>query len=1041
MYNKRDWENPYVTQINRHPAHTLFGAYESVEQALTGDRNVSKYVSSLNGQWKFRLYPSPECVEAFYEEDFDVSGWDEIPVPSNWELQGYDKPVYTNVIYPFKRIGKGSNYEIEAAEGVYELNPPYVPAENLTGCYRRRFEVPESYEGKAVFLDFGGVESCCYVWINGQKVGYSQDSKLNAEFDITPYVHTGINMIAVQVMRYCDGSYLEDQDYWHLSGICRNVRIYAKSRQRIADYKIETLFEEPFFDRATLAVRIWPNDREPLFAEHYVTMSLYDADGEKVTEFETFPFNHYRDYLRQRFMAHTSVMVSNPKLWTAETPYLYTFVLEMKDKEGNTVDIESCKIGFRQVKINDRGVLTLNGRRLVIRGVDRHDFCPQSGRYIPVERMREEILLMKRLNFNAVRTSHYPDNTDWYDLCDELGMYLLDETNVETHGYESGLSASMDWAGAYLERAMRMVLRDKNHPSVLLWSLGSEAGAEANHAAMYGWIKEYDKTRYVAYESKNPGGNISDIVFPMYPEMDWMQDMMADESDLRPFIMCEYAYSKSNSNGNLKEFWDFINKFPRFQGGFLWDFADKALIQKDENGQDRFVYAGAFGEEIKDHVQDMCLNGIVFADLLPKPAAYELKNVQAPITVKARRNPRACTESWILTNRYHTLDLSHCRMDWELQCNGKIVEQGTLPSTSLAPGESSTLQFPYSAEKVSGECYINFYVRYREETYFAAAGEEIFHCQIPVGNQVFKPEAARTADYIAAGHITLCEETQQTITVQTEDLTFVYDKEAGRFADVKKAGETIWVDEGEQFFRAPTGIDEGQHENNNMLNYEAQWRNAGLDRLQKEIRKVTVSHAEERIQIFETADMCADGKVVIGLETTYTIYKGKMEIAQSLCNESSADTLARIGRCIRLPKTFDQVEWYGRGPWENYPDRKSSAMIGMYTSTTQEMNTPYVKPCECGGRCDVRYVSVSDGEQKFTVTSGADFQFSALPYSLKQYEMADYAADLGESSGTYLMLDAWHTGLGGDTGWICSIHPEYWIGKGTYYSRFVLELN
>lgn len=1065
MYNRnRDWENPHITQKNRYPSHTPYGAYETVEQALTGDRNVSGFVKSLNGNWKFKLYPAPEYVEAFFEETFDVSGWDEIPVPSNWELQGYDKPVYTNIIYPFKRIGEGSHFELEVSEGVYELRAPYVPEENLTGCYRREFEVPEHFAGRDIFVDFGGVESCCYLWINGELAGYSQDSKLNAEFDITPYVRTGKNTIAVQVMRFCDGTYLEDQDYWHLSGICRDVRMYARSRQRIVDYKVETLFQEPDFGTAELSVSIWPNDQVPLFGEYHAAMTLYNREKEKVAEFEALPFHTFREYLGPRFVAHASTIIRNPHLWTAETPYLYTLVLEMKDKNGVTVDIESCRIGFRQLKINERGVLTLNGKRLVIRGTDRHDFCPKSGRYVPVERMREEILLMKRLNFNAVRTSHYPDNVNWYDLCDELGMYLVDETNVETHGYEAGLSGSMDWAPAFLERAMRMVLRDKNHPSVILWSLGSESGADANQAAMYGWMKEYDKTRYVAYESKNPAGNISDIIFPMYPGMDWMQDMMADERDLRPFIMCEYAYSKSNSNGNLKEFWDNINKYPRFQGGFIWDFSDKALIKRDEQGNGQFVYAGAFGEEVTDHVKDMCLNGIVFADLTPKPAAYELKNVQAPVTVEYRRNPRAEKEYWILTNRYHTLSLSHCSLEWELLCDGVTVEQGRLPETALLPGESCELAIPYSAERICGESYINFYVRYKENTVFTKAGEEIYHCQIPIGSGVFRKNTRSASDReIIVGQkeqekyrqeesavicveterqkkVCMCEETEEKLQMRLGDFAAVYDKKAGVFTEVCKNDEVIWQDEGEQFFRAPTGIDEGQHEDNVLLNYVAQWRRAGFDRLEKEVKAVKISRTEDTILIAETAEMCSDGKRVIGLDTTYTVSGSRIEINQIICNESNADTLPRIGRCIKLPKEFEQVEWYGRGPWENYPDRKTAAMIGKYESTPEKMNTPYVKPCECGLRCDVRYVSVSDGSSTLTVTSGTDFQFSALPYSVKQYETAAYRSELGESCGTYLMLDAYHTGLGGDTGWICNIHPEYWIRRGMYSSRFVIEI-
>ena len=435
MRQTRDWENQYITQKNRYPMHTPYGAYETVEQALAGNRNASRFVMDLNGDWKFKMYPSPEAVEAFYEENFDHAAWDTIPVPSNWELQGYGKPVYTNMLYPFKREANGEAFEIEIIEGTYELNAPYVPEKNLTGCYFRTFEVPTDYIGRQLLIDFGGVESCFYLWVNGKQVGYSQDSKVNAEFDITEYVQEGTNTLAVQVMRYCDGTYLEDQDYWHLSGIYRDVRLVSKPVQHILDYKAETLFTHPDYTKATLSVTIWPDNSKPLYGEYHAKVTLYDEEQNKVTEMASRTFAECGFYLMPKFIATVTAPVENPALWTAETPTLYTLVVELQNKENETVDIESCKVGFRQVEINSRGVLTLNGKRLVIRGVDRHDFCAETGRTVSEEQMRKEIAVMKRLNFNAVRTSHYPNSVKWYDLCDELGIYLVDETNLETHGY------------------------------------------------------------------------------------------------------------------------------------------------------------------------------------------------------------------------------------------------------------------------------------------------------------------------------------------------------------------------------------------------------------------------------------------------------------------------------------------------------------------------------------------------------------------------------------------------------------------------------
>ena len=1067
----RDWENPHVTQKNRYPMHSPYGAYETVEQALTCDRSISKYVQSLNGMWKFHMYDRPEQVEeGFPQQAFDVSGWEEIPVPSNWELLGYGKPVYTNIVYPFETKGAGSEFEVEIAKDEYVLNAPFVPKENLTGCYRREFEVPEYFAGRDIFIDFGGVESCFYLWINGEMVGYSQDSKVNAEFDITDYVKPGRNLLAVQVMRVCDGTYLEDQDYWHLSGIYRDVRIYAKAKQRILDYKVETLFEKDDFSKATLAVMVHPNNQVPLYGEHHVEMTLYDAEGNKAAEMSTIPFVDCTAYLDPRYMAKPSVEVLKPHLWSSEDPYLYTLVLEMKDSQGNTTDIESCRVGFRQVKINERGVLLLNGRRLVIRGVDRHEFCPEGGRHVTKEYMRKEIACMKQLNFNAVRTSHYPDSVDWYDLCDELGIYLVDETNLETHGYGGQLSSDPEWTHAYVERASRMVLRDKNHPSVVLWSLGNESGAGMNHAAMYGWIKEYDKTRYVQYESNNPGKNITDIITPMYPQRAWVEEVMADDSDLRPFIMCEYAYAKSNSNGNFGDFWDLVKKYPRCQGGFIWDFADKALVQKTADGEKKYVYGGAFGEPILDRVPDMCLNGVVFADLTWKPGAYEIKNVQAPVEITAVPGALFEEETLSIQNLYHTLDLSHLQLVWELICNGESVQKGIIEELEAQPGESFVLPVPYDRAKVSGECYLNLYVQLKKDTFYAEAGYEIYRRQIKLSRELYRLAVCEAAEK----QIT-CEEMAEQITqsskgeetagsrtalagcyvITGEGMEVVYDKAAGEFTKVCYQDAVFFAGGGEEFYRAPTGIDEGQHEPDDTAHYVAHWQKAGLDRLQKKVTAVSCFQAEQMVIIKEKAVFEAEKEAdhatrencgaevhspVILTETTYYIGSRGIDVEKTVINQSGADTLPRIGQSFVLPESFQCAAWYGRGPHENYVDRKSAAFVGAYESKVEDMHVPYVKPCECGGREDVRYLVLTDGSHKLTITGGADFHFSVLPYSLEQYMTADYQDELGKK-GTYLHLDAWHTGVGGDTGWRKTIHPEFFVGDGIYTYKFSLRMD
>lgn len=1038
MHSKNhDWENQYITQRNRYPMHTPYGAYESVEQALRCNRSKSSYVLSLNGLWKFKLYQRPEEMESFWQTDFDKADWAEIPVPANWEYHGYGKPVYTNILYPFKRGDGSENFETESVTGFYELTAPFVPEKNLTGCYFRTFDLPDDYTGRQILIDFGGVESCFTLWVNGQEVGYSQDSKLNAEFDITDYVQSGENSIAVAVLRFCDGSYLEDQDYWHLYGIFREVRLLAKPMGHILDYKVETLFSNNNFEQSTLSVTIWPDQSLPLYGEKHVKLSLFDNNGVKVTEFWSKPFAEYNAYLRPKYVAQTSVLVDHPQLWTAETPYLYTLVLELQDNNSTTLDIESCRVGFRQLAITEHGILTLNGKRLILRGVNRHDFCADFGKAVPEEQMRKDIICMKQLNFNAIRTCHYPDNALWYDLCDEYGMYVIDEANVETHGYGGGLSSSPEWTNAYMERATRMVLRDKNHPSILFWSLGNESGAGCNQAAMYGWIKEYDKTRFVQYESGFPKANITDILCPMYPGMDWIADIMADDSDLRPVIMCEYAYAKSNSNGNFKDFWDCINKYPRFQGGFLWDFADKAIAVKDAaSGKTFYRYGGAFGEDVVDGTPDMCLNGVVFADLSLKPGAYEVRNVQAPIAIEPMTDWSG-NQFIRIINRYHVLDLSHLQIRYEIIDNGEIVQSGLLPTLHTPADSKEDIAYPELTCRLQGEAYLNLYAELANDTAYAPAGTEIYRRQIALNHAIYNPETAT----LPAAPI-ICREEETDIVVEAQNLKIIFNKLDATFTECLVNGHTYLTGGMDLFSRAATGIDEATSDADN---YAKDWKQSGLDHLRKEITVVSVTVDTTEVIIrtkatFYPADESLGTAPLLCTETLYTINTNGISVSNQVTNCSGLDTLARIGLAFRLDSAFSKLEWYGKGPWETYPDRKSAAFIGLHQAAVADQHIPFLKPCECGGHEDTRFCRLSDGTHTVTVTGSNDFHFSALPYSVEEYENASYPEELPETpTGTWLIVDGYHAGLGGDTGWYKNIHPEYRIPSGRYTYSFHLS--
>lgn len=1037
MLQNHYWEDQHITHINRYPMHTPYGAYESVEQALSGDRNASAFVMSLNGLWRFHAYPNPDTVEAFWLPDFDSSDWDELPVPANWEYHGVNKPIYTNIQYPFfKRDDRPQAYEVEVTPGSFDLNAPFVPTDNLTGCYLRDFTVPDSYIGKQLLIDFGGVESCFFLYINGQEVGYSTDSKLNAEFDITDYVHSGSNTVAVAVIRFSEGSYLEDQDYWHLYGIFRNVRILAKNKYHILDYKVETLFGDNDFTKAELAVTITPNRACPLFGQQHVRLSLYDASRTRVTEFSTRNFSEYTAYLRPRYTARASAVVNSPALWTAETPTLYTLVLELIDKDGVTIDIESCRVGFRQVAINEHGVLTLNGRRLIIRGVDRHEFSPTVGRAVTIEQMKQDIFCMKRLNFNAVRTCHYPNSVDWYDLCDTYGIYLVDEANVETHGYGGGLSSDPEWMNAYMERASRMVLRDKNHASVLIWSLGNESGVGPNHAAMYGFIKEYDKTRFVQYESGFPGANISDIRCPMYPNMDWLRESLADETDLRPMILCEYAYAKSNSTGNFKDFWDDVYRYPRFQGGFVWDFADKAIAATSPTtGKTRYCYGGAFGEEIVDTTPDMCLDGIVFPDLSYKPGAYEMRNVQSPVLIEA-----SCDWSGHrflkVSNHYHALDLSHLCFTYGIQSDGVIVLTGTFDTLHTPAGSSEALDYPVIPEKLEGESYINIYVKLAHDTVYAPAGTELYRYQAALNHATFTPDVPE-GPVVPLSY----EETTSDIIISGDETRIVFDKTAGCFSEYR-VGSCDYLTGGcETFVRAATGIDEGCRDTEN---YYYDWKTTGIDHLRKVLTGVSVSATGCEVLIsvkahFVPRDAACRPEPLIFTETLYRISRSRMTISSQVNNCCEIDTLGRIGLSFRMSPSFSDLSWYGKGPHETYPDRKTAAFTGLYNSTVAEQHVPFINPCECGGHEDTVYARLSDGDHSLWITGGRNFHFNALPYSLDEYQSAQYDDELpAEATGTWLIIDSVHAGLGGDAGWFRNIHPEYRIPAGRYAYEFTL---
>lgn len=1016
MTSNAQYFNIY-SEKNRALMHTPFGAYENVQQAKDCNRLASQYVQLLDGIWKYKDFPSPELVPSNWTQIPD--GAASIPVPSCWEFHGIGKPVYTNVEYPFNRTCGDHSFETELTKGKYILNPPEIPKDNLTVCYYTSFTIPENWDGRRVFLNFGGVETAFQLAVNGCLTGYSEDSKLDSEFEITGQVHTGENTLAVKVFRFSSQSYLEDQDYWHLHGIYRSVTLYSKHPYRIADYQIQTLFGDTLED-AALWVKVWPDRKQQLFGECRVKITLFGPEGERVIEQISRPFAQYGGYLRENYIVEEKLPLSSPVLWDCERPVLYTLILEMVDGEGNVTDIESCRIGFREVRIVN-GILELNRRRLIVRGADLHESSPYTGRTVSHEELRHQLLTMKKLNFNAIRTSHYPRDVYFYDLCDELGLYVVDEANLETHGYGGGLSNSPLWTDAYQQRGMRMCLRDKNHPSVIIWSLGNESGFGANHAAMYGWLKAYD-SRPVQYESGGSNPMASDIIAPMYPEKDWVETVMASD-DKRPFIMCEYAYAKGNSNGNFAEFWKLVRHFPRCQGGFLWDFVDKAIA--DPSGALR--YAGAFGEDVQDPVRDMCLNGIVFADLELKPAAEEIKVIQAPLHLDYF-SWHGMFGSYQLHNECFDSDLSDFCFTWELICDGHVVEEGELKGLTVPPGEMIRLELPYHREKVKGEAFWNLYVQTREDTLWAPAGHTVYKVQVQAeGSTCYLPDPMP-----ATGAALSLDQREKQVIVKGGKLMIQFNRDTGRIQKAEKNGQLLFTDEKDRFFRAPTGIDEGQGNNS----YFSDWKAAGLEAPAGVLKQMDFHLSGDTVYLHTEVSYCDDR---LTIRRNYRINENGMEMVTEIVNGLELETLPRIGQDFSFPSSWDRIRWYGRGPHENYRDRKQAALVGIYEKMVEEMHEHYVRPSECGGREDVRWLEIQDETGNYIhITGAVPFHFSALPWTVEQYTAAAYQDQLGDSQGTSLILDGIHAGLGGDTGWTKNIHPEYRIPSGQYIYRITM---
>jgi beta-galactosidase len=996
--NMRDWENPLVVERNKEPGHVPLVPYADAASAKALNERTP-FRMSLNGMWKFNIAPVPEeSPEGFEAEDYDVSGWDDIEVPCNWQCAGYDKPIYTNVKMPFSN----------------DYFPLFPKDDNPTGCYRTTFDIPANWNGREYFLEFAGVDSAFYLWINGEMVGYSQGSRLPAEFDITKYARVGTNTVAIRVYRWSDGSWVEDQDMWWLSGIHRDVTLYSLPKAHIRDYTVLTELDTTYTN-AVLSVTNVIRNMSDTDAKPGVSMALYDPSGSLVVETKT-PETGTLDG-GQRYEHELRVPVTNPLKWTDETPNLYTLILTLSDGDEVT-QILSSRIGFRTVEIKDEQLM-VNGVPILIKGADRHDHDPDKGKTVSVETMIRDIEIMKQFNMNAVRTSHYPNDAKWYDLCDQYGIFVLDEANIESHAVcdqPDGPANNPDWLEAFMQRGKRMVERDKNHPSIFGWSLGNESGFGPNHVALTGWIREKDPTRIIHYEpaGENEAHECTDIVAPMYPTVDRIRHRASMYDVGRPLIMCEYAHAMGNSCGNLKEYWEAIRAHKRLQGGFIWDWVDQGLRKTDENGVEFWAYGGDYGDEVND--LNFCCNGLISPDRDPHPALWEYKKLIQPVIVE---DIDAKAGRLRVTGDYLFISTKDLAVSWTLTEDGTAIQSGELDRLDLLPGQSAEITVPFTmpTPKPGAEYILNINFALPEDTSWGSKGHEVAWEQFVVHTEpkaVISPVPA----------ITL-EDTDESVTVAGDDFSVVISRESGVMTSFVSGGMEL-VQEGltPNLWRAPTDNDRViVHYSDEKM--EVVWRKMGLDRMERDVRSFAVERVGDLVQIIVDMVLGMEENGIgfvprFGWVTTYTIAgNGEIRITQDMSPDPTLPPLARMGAKMTVPAGFENIRWYGRGPHEAYSDRKSGVRIGRFESGVDEQYYPYVYPQENGNRIDTRWVAITNDEGRGLLVIGDPgdespfLNFSALHYSIGDLEQATHINEVTRSNETFLTLDYVQAGLGG----------------------------
>ena len=1011
-----DWEKPELVDQHKEASHASFMLYERKEDVVADKFEQSSFYQLLNGQWNF-LYSEKYTNRPldFFEPQLNDSKWDKLTVPSNWELKGYGLPIYTNIIYPFPK------------------NPPFVGEDNPVGSFRKKFTVPDNWNGKEVILHFGSITGCAFVYVNGQKVGISKASKIAAEFNITKYLKKGNNLLAVQVFRWHDGSYLEDQDFWRISGIERDVFLYALPSLTVWDFFLKADLDDNYINGLFATDIILRKFKGNSIATAMLLVELVDNNGNTVFS-QKKTIKAGTDSLQ---LISFQGNVQKPKQWSAEIPNLYHCIITLQDASGKVISITGAKVGFRKVEIRNAQLL-VNGKKIMVHGVNRHEHDEILGHVPTRDLMIKDIQLMKQYNINAVRTAHYPNDPLWLKLCDEYGLYVVDEANVEIHGM-GVLPGKIDttnhpayrseWAPAIMDRIIRMVERDKNHASVITWSMGNECGNGKVFYTAYRWIKERDKSRPVLFEQAMEDLN-TDIVSPMYPSIKYMKDYAKDLTKTRPYIMCEYAHAMGNSSGNFQEYIDIIKSSPQMQGGFIWDWVDQGYKTKSQYGKTFWAYGGDFGAGHLQNDENFCANGLVAADRSPHPGIYEVKKVYQDIIFKNVDWKKGII---LVQNNFSFSDLSPYQFKWVLLKNGIPMESDTF-SISLKSSTETEIKLNLPAIPEMDEIMLNVFAITRTANAMIPASHEVAREQFGGGSRQFFTQSS-----ISSGKLEVSK-SANIISFKSGNISGSFNIKQGKFSAYQIDNNSLISTFPEPYFwRAPTDNDFG----NQMPQKLGFWRNAhNLIQLD-----TVIVHEQDNKGLIIECNYRMNA-VDIPYSISYQLLNNgaiKITAAINFLNKKIPE-MPRFGMRLTLPKSYEHVDFYGRGPWENYSDRNTASFVGIYhQKAADQFVANYIRPQENGYKTDIRWVQFYDNQRNgITITGSQPICFSALPYTTEDLDPGvtkkqQHPSDLNERKFMSVQIDLIQRGVGGDNSWGAYPHAPYLLTNDKYTYSYIIE--